>query len=323
MLRRWLVFLLVAETIAYVAIATVLFTRGWGGWATLALIFLVALVWHGSHACSSFLVCAALRWRDGRHDRRAWSALWGEFTVRLTSFNISQPFEQWVMPDEPAVMATQDPGVGAGVPMLLVHGYFSNRGMWVQFRQHMLASMAEKKVDIGSIYSVTLETPFDSIDVLAEQLHDRIEFICASTGHNQVVLVCHSMGGLVARAYRIKYGAARLARLITLGTPHHGTQIASLGVGTSSKQMGWHSPWLTALAATEQGTMGPNTPPTTSIYTVNDDLVYPPESSCLVWADNIAVDGVGHIGLLFSDKVVKLVVQAIKTNVQHPRGVQD
>ncbi len=322
MLRRWLVFLLIAESAAYVALAMVLFRDGWQtGWIVLKLLA-IALAWRWSHAFTSYLATALLRIRDGRRDAGALRALWGEFVARLTSFNVAQPFEQWVMPDEPALVVAQGGKPHAVLPMLLVHGYLSNRGMWAQFRQRMLAAVAQGKIYVGPIYTLTFESPFSSIDVLAEQLHARIEFICQDTGQSQLHLVCHSMGGLVARAYMAKHGVGRILRLVTLGTPHHGTRLGALGIGTSSRQMRWNGPWLTALAVTEQA-VGQAMPPTISIYTLNDDLVYPPESSRLDWAENIAVQGVGHVGLLNSDDVIKLVVQAIKTNVQHPRGVQD
>ncbi len=324
MLRRWLVFLLAVETIVYLLIATVLVRSGWGVWVTLAMIFAMALIWRVSHALSTFLLCQALRWRDGRQDRRGLQALWGEFLARLISFNLSQPFEQWVMPDEPASANSANSANNTQPntpPLLLVHGYFSNRGMWVMFRKQMLGRAASGEIAIGPIYTVTLHTSFTAIEILAEQLHTRIESICAETGQSQLILFGHSMGGLVARAYLARYGRARIQQLITLGTPHHGTQLGKYGLGASGRQMRAAGNWFKTLAAQEMD--GQSLPPTTSIYTVNDDLVYPPESSRLTWADNIAVDGLGHIGLLFSTKVIGLVVQAINAKVPHPRAVQD
>lgn len=58
-----------------------------------------------------------------------------------------------------------------------------------------------------------------SLDLLADQLKVDIE---TRVPNGQVDLVGHSHGGLVARAYMAKYGGNRVARLITLGTPHKG-----------------------------------------------------------------------------------------------------
>jgi hypothetical protein len=56
-------------------------------------------------------------------------------------------------------------------------------------------------------------------------------------------------------------------------------------------------------------------PPSWSIYTTNDDLVYPPETSRLDWADNIVVDGIGHVGLLFSPDVFSILQSILQDKV--------
>jgi pimeloyl-ACP methyl ester carboxylesterase len=47
-----------------------------------------------------------------------------------------------------------------------------------------------------------------------------------AAGINHPILVAHSMGGLVARAYVAKGG--EIAKLVTLGTPHLGSPLAKL-----------------------------------------------------------------------------------------------
>src|SRR3712207_8824925 len=48
-----------------------------------------------------------------------------------------------------------------------------------------------------------------------------IERICAQTGHDQVHVVGHSLGGLIARYHAQRPGGAeRLRSLVTLGPPH-------------------------------------------------------------------------------------------------------
>ena len=69
------------------------------------------------------------------------------------------------------------------------------------------------------------------------------------------MIVAHSMGGLVARAYLRRHGGAQVARVITLGTPHHGTALANLAPGSNARQMsrpgGQPNAWLAQLAASE------------------------------------------------------------------------
>lgn len=69
---------------------------------------------------------------------------------------------------------------------------------------------------------------FDGIDVAARSLHDLIESFNEQTeGHiarHRMVMVGHSMGGLVARAFlALCHGDQFVSKVITLGTPHNGT----------------------------------------------------------------------------------------------------
>ncbi|MEI6737667.1 MAG: alpha/beta fold hydrolase, partial [Pseudomonadota bacterium] len=161
----------------------------------------------------------------------------------------------------------------------------------------------------GPVYTITLEPPSAEIGSLAVQLHARIETICAETNQPQLIIIAHSMGGLVTRAYMAEQGAQRIATFVTLGTPHRGTRTALMGVGACVRQMRWEGEWITALATRERAA---KMPPTLSLYTTNDDLVYPPESSSLDWAENMAVSGVGHVGLLFSANVAARVAKFIR-----------
>lgn len=59
-----------------------------------------------------------------------------------------------------------------------------------------------------------------SLDLLADDVEKTLSL--PRFKNTKVDLLCHSHGGLVARAYLTKYGTGRVARCITLGTPHHG-----------------------------------------------------------------------------------------------------
>jgi triacylglycerol esterase/lipase EstA (alpha/beta hydrolase family) len=62
------------------------------------------------------------------------------------------------------------------------------------------------------------------ISVYAQRLRDVIEVIKHNTGKNKVIIIAHSMGGLVSREYIKNYGGINsVSKLITIGTPNHGT----------------------------------------------------------------------------------------------------
>ena len=123
-----------------------------------------------------------------------------------------------------------------------------------------------------------------------------------------LTIVCHSMGGLVARAHLRQRGPARIERIITIGTPHHGSVFARGVVGRCLAQMRPGNAWLAELNRNESK---PPPVPITSIWSRHDSLVAPQASSELACAENVAVVGVGHNALLGDREVGDAVVRAI------------
>jgi hypothetical protein len=76
----------------------------------------------------------------------------------------------------------------------------------------------------------------------AEHLCKFIDKVLASTGASKVNLVCHSMGGLVARAALIGYGySSKVYKIITAGTPHQSLEgdAGELFYRVSMEPQGW------------------------------------------------------------------------------------
>ncbi len=209
-----------------------------------------------------------------------------EYGVTGWMYLVAQPFpEAWV---------PRDPQLARGEPVLLVHGYFSNRGVWWLLARRLRAAGYR-------VHAIDLEPIHAGIDDYAALLRDRIDAILELTGGQRVRVVCHSMGGLAVRAYLRAHGSGKVARLVTLGSPHHGTRHASLGLGQSARQMETGSAWLRELEAFERGHP---LPPTTSIYSVDDNIVSPQDSPVMPDAANVELRGIGHLSLLCSRRVL-------------------
>src|ERR1700712_5384471 len=64
-----------------------------------------------------------------------------------------------------------------------------------------------------------------ALETLAADIHPTIARFTAGL-EGSVHFVGHSMGGLLARVYIAKHRPARLGRVVMLGTPHGGSEVA-------------------------------------------------------------------------------------------------
>jgi triacylglycerol esterase/lipase EstA (alpha/beta hydrolase family) len=221
-------------------------------------------------------------------------------------FRASMLTTSWLMPRGAA--RTRIYPDSRHVPVLLLHGYGCNSGYWA----HLLPLLDAARI---SHASVDLEPIAGDIDDYASLVDRAVEALRHASGAAKVAIVAHSMGGLVARAWMRAYGSQRVARLVTLGTPHHGTALARFGLGVNAAQMrragrgeSPESAWLRALA---QGESYATRALVTSIYTHHDNIVSPQTSSVLPGARNIGFGGVGHVALGSNPRVLAEVMREL------------
>ncbi|WP_151446919.1 alpha/beta fold hydrolase [Lacisediminimonas profundi] len=197
----------------------------------------------------------------------------------------------------------------AGLPVLLIHGYGCNSGYWHAMSRVLVHARITH-------YAVDLEPVFSDIDGFVPQVHEAVQRVCRETGAAQIILLAHSMGGLVARAYLRDHGSEHIRKVITLGTPHQGTGLANFGLGPNSRQMRWTgradkgqaSQWLQRLEAREDKQRRSLF---VSIYSHHDNIVSPQQSSRLPDATNIEFNGIGHVALGMSPAIHQAVVAEI------------
>ncbi len=71
---------------------------------------------------------------------------------------------------------------------------------------------------------IMIETKKDNLDTYAIRLKDIIENVRYKTGKDKVIIIAHSMGGLVARRYLQVFGNDSLDKIILIGTPNNGIE---------------------------------------------------------------------------------------------------
>jgi triacylglycerol lipase len=131
-----------------------------------------------------------------------------------------------------------------------------------------------------------------------------------SVAGGRIDLVAHSMGGLVARFYLQQLGGARrVDRLITLGTPHHGSHAANFIPSALVRQLLPAGPFLQHLNSLPP----PQGVEVTSIVAGRDLLVQPIESAVCPFGENVHFDEIGHLELLFRPEVMTEVAYRLRS----------
>ena len=251
------------------------------------------------------LLFTAIKSRAPGAKARWWRSIGGEFIAMSRAYLLLQPWAK-----APPVVGLAS-GSSAGIPVLLVHGYLCNHRIW--------EAMAERLRSAGHpVLAVDLEPLFTSIDAYARSIEHAVNELCRQTGAEKVALIGHSMGGLAIRAWMRAHGSHRVARVITLGTPHAGTQITFPFQTMNGTQMGWHSDWLAQLTKSESTA-------TRSLMriglTPQDHIVYPQREQVLEGVPVTAFGGLGHLELCFNPGVLAWVLQQLQDLEAGPAGV--
>ena len=139
-----------------------------------------------------------------------------EMLAYLYTFTLLLPFEPLLMAPDRLRPCQR--------PVLLVHGYGCSRGIWRTQRARLEAA--------GHVVAtITLMPPFGHIDDMVPLLATRIDDMLAQTGADKLVLVGHSMGGLVCRDYLAIHGGDKVVCLITLAPPIRAVSWPPLDLG--------------------------------------------------------------------------------------------
>jgi pimeloyl-ACP methyl ester carboxylesterase len=226
---------------------------------------------------------------------RAWL---GETLTAPRVFCWRQPFRMNVVPDR----ISPEAGVQGRRGVVFVHGFFCNRGLWSPWLSRVQASGR-------AFIAVNLEPLFGSIDDYAPQIDDAVRRVTEATGMAPL-LVCHSMGGLAARAWLKQMKAeARVHHVVTIGTPHRGTWLARFGHGHNGRQMRLLSDWQAQLdheMPVDRHSLF------TCWYSNCDNIVFPTSTATLMGADNRLIRGAAHVQMAFLPEVMNATLALLE-----------
>jgi triacylglycerol lipase len=188
-------------------------------------------------------------------------------------------------------------------PVLLVHGFGGTKSSW--------SVIAQALSDRGfTVDTITYGPLGNSVEQLADELVAAVERTLSQIGADKVHLVGHSLGGVVIAQAIAGGGLLGLVdTVITLGSPFGGSPWAALlPFGDLLRALRPGSPLLRHLASAPVP-VGVRWLAVTAAL----DIIVPGPRSVPAHADveTIMVDGIGHLGMLISRRVVGYIVDAL------------
>lgn len=222
------------------------------------------------------------------NNRLALSRIWlatrlmvGEF-IAICLIVVTYPFG-WINRSETSDVERSGP------PIICLHGLFHNRAAWIWFKFRL------RRSGLTDIYTLNLPS-WKDVETLTERVAKLVDELRHQRGIEKVILVGHSMGGIIARNYiQIRGGAEKVERCVLLGAPNAGSKLVPFVFTELGKNLMPGSPFLSNLNAQPF----PKTVRMSNIYSRHDNMVLPFDSARLDGQSNTELSAVGHCALLF------------------------
>lgn len=194
-------------------------------------------------------------------------------------------------------------------PVIFVHGWNSSASIWATMESDFVANGFPQE----RIYTWDYNALTQSNVTTAEQFSALVDDVLATHGADQVDVVAHSMGGLSTR-HCIKFGdcAGKVDAWVSMGGPNHGTSTASLctWLYVTCEEMAPGSTFLDLL--NEGGEVTEGADRWYTMWTPNDGVIDPPESTLLDGATNIQISSsLTHNNMYDDPDVIEQVAQLV------------
>jgi pimeloyl-ACP methyl ester carboxylesterase len=205
-----------------------------------------------------------------------------------------------------------------GPAVILIHGLLQSSKCMVKFGAN---------IEKAGYSAVEFDYPSTQVSIpeAARYLNQLIQSL---DGIDEINFVTHSMGGLVVRAYTMEYDDPRIKRMVMLGTPNQGAELADLtqqywiirtAAGPGARQLGTRADGLIpklpvpkfefAVIAGSRGTPAGWNP----LIRGDDDGTVTVASTKLPGAADFTTVNAFHSRLLWSDEVHQHTINFLKS----------
>ena len=200
-------------------------------------------------------------------------------------------------------------GTVTGRPVLCVHGLFLNATtLWGIRRRLEHLGRPTRAVFMG----LPIPTPMVYVGPLTRVMRE----LAARFPERGFDIVAHSIGGVMIREVLSRNPdlTSSVHRIVTLGSPHHGTAVVRwLRFGPIYNMLALDSDYLEGLA--DFRTLAPQAAVTT-LATLHDLVVYPARVSYLEGASRVTLNKISHLGLLTETLAIDEIERAFSDPLQ-------
>lgn len=202
-------------------------------------------------------------------------------------------------------IAQSDPSC-ALPPVILVHGLFHNASAWILFRWRL------KRAGFLNIYLLSYNSWASDFPEILGELEALVLKVSLNHPGKAPVLVGHSLGGLLCRAYleQAKESCKNVCAAVTLGAPHQGSTLSVFGLSPLARSLAYRGNLIEELERKRK----PCPVPRLAVHTPADNMVLPP-GACLLpyegWSYHKTAP-ISHLSLLYHPPTAKVVIDFIK-----------
>jgi len=180
-------------------------------------------------------------------------------------------------------------------PVVLIHGLYHNASGWLLYRRWL------RKAGFANLYAVNYSSWNTSFEEALGKVARAVEEVAGEFPGQPVMLVGHSLGGLLSRALVQGYGPKLpVSAVVTLGTPHHGSKLAVFGVGRLARSLVYGGPLIQSLGQSPEKDSADCRGRCLALYSPLDNMVLPNEALHPPgsWQQEETFP-LSHIGMLF------------------------
>jgi len=191
-------------------------------------------------------------------------------------------------------------------PIILIHGLYHNASAWIFYRWWL------RRAGYPRVYLFNYNSLKSTFYEISGQFEKWMAETARSFPGEAVLIVGHSLGGLLARAYAGRKDVDRgpaVRAVVTLGSPHKGSRMVVFGIGRLARSLTYGS---TLIRELEQIKI-PSEVDCTAIYSPVDNMVLPAESLKAPpgWKQE-RTEPICHVSMLYHWATFKQVLKCLK-----------